>query len=156
MHKRLAILLLSMVLLGMSSCKEQEESKAYSIDDLVGVWALSSAKIYDREAKFLADTSPKDNDGCGAMTWTYASDKLEVLTYVGKDEDGNCLEEVISFDYTLEGNSLKTVDDLGIEGEMLITSLTKDELVFMTALPNPVNDSVNAIKYTEINCQRVE
>lgn len=156
MRKILSILLLALLTLGMSSCKEQEPTKVYEIENLVGIWELSSAKIYDRESKFLSDTTPKDEYGCGYLTWTYTTDKIDILTYVGKDEDGNCLEEIISLNYTLENNNIKTLDEFGIEEKMLITSLTDDEFVFMTALPNPINEDANSIKYTEITCKRVK
>lgn len=152
----LSILLLSLLTLGMSSCKEQEVIKEFKGENLVGTWQLSSAKIYDREAKFLSDTSPKDQYGCGYMTWMYTTDKIDILNYVGKDESGNCLEERISLTYTLRKNTIHTLDELGIEEEMLITSLTNDELVVMATLPNPENDKENSIKYTELTYKRVK
>lgn len=156
MRKRISILLLSVLIVGVSNCKKKETSKEYEIADLVGVWELSSAKLYDREAKFLTETSPKDEYGCGYITWTYTTDKIDILTYVGKDENGNCLEELVRLNYTLQNNTIKTLDDLGMAEEMSITNLTPDELVFMTALPNPIPDRDNAIKYTEIRCKRVK
>ncbi|MCC9044052.1 lipocalin family protein [Myroides sp. M-43] len=156
MRKMLAILLLSLLTVGMSSCKQQEVTKEYKAESLVGTWELSSGKIFDREAKFLTDTNPKDEYGCGYMTWTYSTDKIDILNYVGKDESGNCLEEITSLKYTLRKNSMHTLDELGIEAEILITSLTNDELVVMATLPNPENDKENSIKYTELSFKRVK
>ena len=156
MRKMLSILLLSLLTLGVSSCKEQEVVKEFKAENLVGTWQLSSAKIYDREAKFLSDTSPKNQYGCGYMTWTYTTDKINILNYAGKDESGNCLEEITSLTYTLRKNTIHTLDELGIEEEMLITSLTNDELVVMATLPNPENDKENSIKYTELTYKRVK
>lgn len=152
----LSFLLFSLVTLGMSSCKDQEATKEYEIENLVGTWELSWTKIYDREAKFLEQINPTDDYGCGLMTWTYTTDKIDILNYVGKDENGNCLEEIVGLNYTLQNNNINTLDELGIKDKMLITNLTNDELVVMVSLPNPAQEEANAIKYTEISYKRVK
>lgn len=152
----LSFLLFSLLILGMSSCKEQEAAKKYEIEDLVGTWELSSTKTYDREAKFLEQIYPTDDYGCGLMTWTYTTDKIDILKYVGKDENGNCLEEIVGLNYTLQNNNINTLDELGIEDKMLITNLTNDELVVMVSLPNPAQEDANSIKYTEISYKKVK
>lgn len=156
MKKIVSLVLLVILTLGMHSCKEQEATKTDELGDVVGTWELSSAKLYDREAKFLTETTPKDEFGCGNLTWIFTKDKIEILTYVGKDENGNCLEEIIRLNYTLQDHTIHTVDDTGVKEEMLITHLTEDEFTFMTSLPNPLNKEDNAIKYTEIRCKRVK
>lgn len=156
MKKIVPLILLVILTLGMHSCKEQETTKTDKTADVVGTWELSSAKLYDREAKFLTETTPKDEFGCGNLTWIFTTDQIEILTYVGKDENGNCLEEIIRLSYTLQDHTIHTVDDTGVKEEMLITHLTEDEFTFMTSLPNPLNKEDNAIKYTEIRCKRVK
>lgn len=156
MKKIFSFLLVSVLLLGMSSCKEQEATKGYEIENLIGKWELASAKIYDREAKFLSDTSPKNEMGCGPLTWVFTADQIEIHTYSGKDKEGHCMEEVIRLSYTLQNSTIHTIDDTGVKEEMLITHLTEDEFAFMTSLPNPIDDKANAIKYTEITCKRVK
>ncbi|WHT39704.1 lipocalin family protein [Myroides sp. mNGS23_01] len=156
MRKRLFLLLFVVFPLAMSSCKEQEATKPYELEDLVGRWELVSAKLYDREAKFLTDTSPKNEMGCGTLTWVFTADQLEIHTFIGKDEKGHCIEEVIHLSYTLQNSTIHTIDDTGVKEEMLITQLTEDEFTFMTSLPLPLDDKVNAIKYTELRCRRVK
>ncbi|MBB1139016.1 lipocalin family protein [Myroides sp. WP-1] len=156
MKKIVNLFLLVVLTLGLQSCKEQEATKVYELEDLVGTWKLSSAKLYDREAKFLADTSPKDEYGCGPITWVFTSDRIEVHRYTGKDPNGQCLEEVLHLQYTLQNNTIHTLDDNGMKDEMLLTNLTSDEVVFMTSFPNPLNEENNAIKYTEIRCKKVK
>lgn len=97
----------------------------------------------------------QDEFGCGHMTWTYSTDKIAILNYIGKGEGGNCLEEITSLNYTLQKGTIHTLDDLGIAQEMLITSLTIEELVVMTTLSKPMEDKANAIKYAELRYRRV-
>lgn len=156
MRKTLYVLLFSFLALGMSSCKEQEATEKFEIENLVGTWELSSTKTYDREAKFLEQIFPSDDYGCGLMTWTYTTDKIDILQFVGKDENGNCLEKIVGLNYTLQNNNINTLDELGIEEKMLITNLTNDELVVMVSLPNPVKEDANSIKYTEISYKRIK
>lgn len=156
MRKTLYVLLFSFLALGMSSCKEQEATEKFEIEDLVGTWELSSTKTYDREAKFIEQIFPSDDYGCGLMTWTYTTDKIDIHQFVGKDENGNCLEEIVGLNYTLQNNNISTLDELGIEDKMLITNLTNDELVVMVSLPNPVKEDANSIKYTEISYKRIK
>lgn len=156
MKKIFSLLFLVAFALGLHSCKEQKETKIDKLSEVVGRWELTSAKLYDREAKFLTETTPKDDFGCGKLTWIFTTDKIEILTYAGKDENGNCLEEIIRLNYTLQDHTIHTVDDTGVKDEMLITYLTEDEFTFMTSLPNPLNKEDNAIKYTEIRCKRVK
>ena len=156
MKKVLPIVLIITLLMGINSCKKQEGIKAYETTDLVGTWELASAKLYDREAKFLTETTPRDAFECGFLTWIFTTDQIEILTYVGKDENDNCLEERTILRYTLENNTIKTIDDSGFEEEMLISHLTADDFIFMTSLPHPDKKDENAIQYTEIQCKRVK
>ncbi|MDM1046263.1 lipocalin family protein [Myroides sp. 1354] len=156
MKKIFPLLLLVTFALGLHSCKEQKETKIDKLSEVVGRWELTSAKLYDREAKFLTETTPKDEFGCGNLTWIFTTDQIEILTYIGKDENGNCLEEIIRLKYTIQDHTIHTIDDMGVKEEMLITHLTEDEFTFMTSLPNPLNEKNNAIKYTEISCKRIK
>lgn len=156
MRKVLSVVLLFVVMIVVSSCNEKETTEVYNQDSLIGTWELSWTKTYDREVKFLEDIVPADNYGCGVMTWTYTVDKLDILNYTGKDENGNCLEDVTNLTYTLQDNKIGTKDDQGVEEGMLITSLTDDELVVMTTLPNPIEDNKNAVKYVELGYKRVK
>ncbi|MHC5202745.1 lipocalin family protein [Myroides sp. LJL119] len=156
MKKVLSVLLFTLLIIMINGCKEKEEIKNYKIENLIGTWELSSAKIYDRELKFLTQTDPKDQYGCGFITWIYTSDKIQIINYTGKDQNGNCLEQIIDLTYTLENNNIITLDELGIKEKMLITDLSKDELVFLTQLPNEKNDDANFIKYVKIWCKRVK
>ncbi|MDM1407057.1 lipocalin family protein [Myroides sp. DF42-4-2] len=156
MRKKISLVAVALCAIAVIACKKQEATTHYQSEQLLGVWELSSAKIYDKEAKFLSDTTPKDDFGCGRLTWIYTTDQLDILSYVGQDNTGNCLEEKTSLRYTLQANTIKTTDERGVEDELLITSLTDDELVVMTALPTAVPDTVNAIKYVELRCKRVK
>ncbi|MGG5507667.1 MULTISPECIES: lipocalin family protein [unclassified Myroides] len=156
MKKKVHLFLLVILTLALYSCKEQEATKTYREADVIGTWELTSARLYDREAKFLTETTPKDEFGCGNLTWIFTTDQIELVTYIGKDENDQCLEEVIQLSYTLQDHTIHTVDDTGVKEEMLITHLTEDEFTFMTSLPNPLNKEDNAIKYTEIRCKRVK
>lgn len=160
MKRIFVFILVSVFTMGMSSCnekgKKEETKEVYTTGDLIGTWELAWTKTYDREVKFVEDIAPADDYGCGLMTWTYTADKLDILNYVGKDEAGKCQEEITNLTYTLDDNNINTKDDQGIEEKMLITNLTKDELVIMTTLPNPVEQNKNSVKYVELGYKRVK
>lgn len=157
MKRMFLFILLSVFVMGMNSCNEKEEAKkVYTTDNLIGTWELAWTKTYDREVKFLEDIVPTDDYGCGIMTWTYTADKLDIINYIGKDENGKCLEEMTNLTYTLQDNNISTKDDQGVEEGMLITSLSDDELVVMTTLPNPVEENRNTVKYVELGYKRVK
>lgn len=149
-------ILLSVLVIGTSSCNEKETKEVYEKENLVGTWELSWTKVYDREVKFLEQIMPTDDYGCGQMNWIFTARDIEIVKYIGKDENDSCLEEVTNLTYTLKNNSIHTLDDLGVEEEMLITNLTDGELVIMTTLPNPIEQNDNAIKYVEIGYKRVK
>ncbi|MGL5276543.1 lipocalin family protein [Myroides sp.] len=156
MKKVLFALLLSIVMIVVSSCNEKETKEVYEKENLIGTWELAWTKTYDREVKFLEDIVPTDDYGCGLMTWAYTVDKLDIINYIGKDESGKCLEQMTSLTYTLKDNNISTKDDQGVEEGMLITNLTKDELVVMTTLPNPIEENRNTVKYVELGYKRVK
>lgn len=149
---RKVILFIVVCFLTIVSCQEKV---SYTIDDLGGAWSSIAVKSFDADKKLIEDTLPKDDYNCGQMIWTIGMDEIDVMHYVGRDKDDNCMEAHTILKYSVAKDVISTIDENGIHEHFEIVNLTKDILTVMVKLPKPVEYNGSAFQYVELTYEKL-
>lgn len=149
---RKVVLFMVVCFLTMVSCQEKT---SYTKDDLAGAWSSITVKSFDADKKLIEESVPKDDFNCGQMIWTIGADEIDVMHYVGRDGDDNCIEAHTILKYSVAKDVISTIDENGIQEHFEIMNLTKDILTVMVKLAKLVEYNGSAFQYVELTYEKL-
>lgn len=159
MKKILSVLLLSIVMIGVSSCSSDDGNSnvTYSKEQLVGSWEHVSSKVFDPKGKVLGEVDAESPDNCGVLLMSFTEEMMEYRKYEGKDGSGKCIELRDRSKYVVKGNRIYELDEDGDldEDEMVeINGLSGNSLLIYQRLNEPIVINGVVFKAIEMKFKR--
>lgn len=161
MRKILSVLLLSIVMIGVSSCSSDDGNSnvTYSKEQLAGSWEHVSSKIYDVKGKVAGEAPAENPSGCGSLALIFSGDTMTYRKYEGRDSNGKCIEIGEKSKYVLKGNRIYELDEVGglDEDEMMeIISLSDSTLLLYKGYEDPIIVNGVAFKGAEMKFRKIK